>query len=174
MKLLASVLTVMALCVLASCGASVKSTVMPDANLGKYQTYSWFVPHGKSSAPLSTTDQEIRDSISRSLAKKGLVENPSRPDFLIAYHVALQEKVEDWGYGWYDVSPHYTTYTVGTLIVDFIDPATNKAFWRGTASQVVDNPANPNPDKVDKAVSKLIKKYPARVAGAGASPTPTM
>jgi hypothetical protein len=65
--------------------------------------------------------------------------------------------------GWAWDGPDVTVrqYTEGTLVVDFVDPATHQALWRGTAVGVVKNPDNPNPDKVAKAVDKLMNRLPA-------------
>jgi hypothetical protein len=74
-------------------------------------------------------------------------------------------EADDMGYGvWGFGSADLTTYTQGTLVVDFIDPQTHKVFWRGTASEIVANPSNVNASKLNKAVAKLVDQYPSHVA----------
>ncbi len=162
----------------AGCGASVHSTVAPNANLGQYKTYGFQTPRYRAGTSESPAEQALRTSLRNDLAQKGLTEAPAgqQPDFLVAYHVKEQQKldVEDLGYGfgWGWGGPvEATTYTQGTIIVDFIDPRTNQAFWRGTASQVVDHPESPDLGKLDKAVAKLVNQYPSAMASAS---RPTM
>lgn len=42
-----------------------------------------------------------------------------------------------------------------------MDPRSNRAFWRGTATEMIDHPEAPSARKIDKAVAKMIKRYPA-------------
>lgn len=162
----------------AGCGATVHSTVAPNANLGQYKTYAFEAPRYRAGRSESPAEQELRSTLRRDLAQKGITEAGAgqQPDFLIAYHVMQQQKLDvqsmGYGYGWGWAGPTaVTTYTEGTLIVDFIDPRTNTAFWRGTASDVVNHPESPNLAKVDKAVSKLVDQYPSQMAAAS---RPTM
>ncbi len=153
---------------------STHATTAPGANLARYQTYAWAEePAGAVQTP---ADQQIRASIAQALGQKGMTTAPpgTRPDFLVAYQTAAQEKVNvvengPWYHGYR--SRDVESYTEGTLIVDFIDPATRQVFWRGTASSVVEHPDNPNPRKIAEAVAKLMKKYPGEVA---ATPRPAM
>jgi hypothetical protein len=165
---IAAVAAFVALCV--GCGATVSSTVAPNANLAQYHTYAFRTPTYRQGKAESPAEQELRGALRNSLAQKGMMEaGPGQqPDFLISYHVKTQQKLDVntvgygywWGYGGYDV----TTYTEGTLIVDFVDPRSNSVFWRGTASQVVNHPYAPDLAKIDKAVTKLVGQYPAMVA----------
>jgi hypothetical protein len=59
-------------------------------------------------------------------------------------------------------------YTEGTIVVDFVDPASHRVLWRGTASSIVQHPDNPNLAKIAKAVDKLMTRVPATgMASAG-------
>ncbi len=58
-------------------------------------------------------------------------------------------------------------YTEGTLVVDFVDPTTERVLWRGTATGVVHHPQNPDLNKVAKAVDKLMSHYPSSAMAAG-------
>jgi hypothetical protein len=155
-----------ALALVAGCGASVNSTVTPGANLGQYKTWSFHTPKYRAGKPETPAEQELRAALKADLANKGLAEAApgTMPNFLVAYHVKEQQQldVENVGYFW-GPSDVYT-YTQGTLIVDFIDPRTNQVFWRGTASQVVNNPDTPNLTHIDKAVAKLVNQYPVMMA----------
>ena len=154
---------------MACAGVSVRSTQAPDANLARYKTYGFMTD--QTGKPETLADQQIRASLERDLQQKGLTPaTTGNPDFLIAYHTKQEQRVEvtpggyGWGYWGWSGYPDVNTYTQGTLIVDFIDPSTNKIFWRGTATAVVNDPNNPNPKNIDKAVGKLVSQYPSLYA----------
>ena len=134
---------------LAGCGAAVTSTVSPGVNLARYRTFTFYTPPYRIGSTESPGEQEVKNALRNEMAQKGLVEAvPGQmPDFLVAYHARKQQKLDvtSTGYGWWGWGgTDVYTYTEGTLIVDFIDPTTKRAFWRGTASQIVDNPSSPN------------------------------
>jgi hypothetical protein len=155
----------------AGCGASVHTTTMPNVNLSQYRTFSFAQPVNPSGpgaelarAPVG---QVIRNDIARDLSSRGIQQVDQNPDFLVAYHTVMQNRLglEDWGY--YG-PPEAYEYTQGTIVVDFIDPRTRNVFWRGTASQVVNDPFNPDIDKLNAAVDKLMRKVPTQMASAPA------
>lgn len=147
---------------------SVHETYNPSTPFAQYRTYAW-MPNNDTGrvAELmrgSPTEQRLRSDVDAALAQKGISQAPpgTQPDFLIAYHVVTQEKMDinSWGYGFYGWGGPVDayTYTQGTLILDFVDPKTQNAFWRGTASDIVDEGGNGH--KVDEAVTKMMEKYP--------------
>lgn len=154
-------------------GITASSNFAPGVNTTQYRTFGWYAtPPGQA---LSVSDQQVRAALQNQLEQKGLTPATAAapPDFLIAYHAKRQQKVDvspgyaygyGYGYGWWGGFPNVYTYTEGTLIVDFIDPKTNQVFWRGTAQSVLSHPNNPDPRKVDKAVAKIIKRYPSQLA----------
>lgn len=165
-----------------ACGCapiSTTSSLAPATNLAKYHTYAFYTSPTKQGKPQTVADQDIEAALRQDLQAKGFREAApgQRPDFFVAHH--LREKLDvayygygwDWGWGGAPGGPDVSTYTEGTLIVDFIDPASNKAFWRGTASEVIDHPDAPNAAKIDEAVAKLVQGCPTTVA---ATPRSTM
>jgi hypothetical protein len=152
----------------ASCSTmDVKTNYVPNANFAQYRTYAWLpnkdtgqtaqLMHG------SPAEQALKSDVAQQLATKGIQQDTTgNPDFLIAYHVMSKEKTDvmDWGYGygWGGGADVYQ-YTQGTLVLDFIDPRTQQAFWRGYASDVVNDPSQAA-GKVGEAVTKMMEKYP--------------
>ena len=145
----------------------VHSQVAPQADLGHYQTFSWLPPSGK--GPETILDQQVRAVLRAELTQDGLREAPAgAADFLVDYHV-LQEHnigVTDWGNGIYGWDPEVVAYTDGSFIVDFIDPRTNRVFWRASATSVVEHPGIVNVSRLEKAASQLMHRYPHRAPGA--------
>jgi hypothetical protein len=150
----------------ACAGVSTNTRLAPGVDLAQYRTFA-FVPR-TTEQPETLADQTIRSSIAQNLGQKGIVfATSSPPDFLVDYHAKTQQRVEMrqgyyGGLGW--TYPDINSYTEGTLIVDFIDPATHQIFWRGTASAVVAHSDNPDPSRIDHAVAKLVRDYPSQVA----------
>jgi hypothetical protein len=139
----------------------IHSETAPQADLAHYRTFSW-VP-SSSGGPVTIIDQQIRAALARGLAQKGLHEAPPESaDFKVSYHVLQEHKVavSDWGNGIYGWSPEVTAYTDGSLIVDFIDPTSNKVFWRGSATSVVEHPGVVDVARLDKAAAQITQRYP--------------
>ena len=162
------------LLLITGCGATIHSSTASNAILSKYKTYSFYTPAYKQGQPESIVDQSITANLEQDLAAKGLTKDVSGdPDFLIAYHVKEQQRLDAdtvgygfWGWGGWAGPVSVTQYTQGTLIVDFIDPQTKQVFWRGTATDVVNHPETPNTAKLGKVVGQIVNKYPAPVAEA--------
>jgi hypothetical protein len=51
-------------------------------------------------------------------------------------------------------------YTEGTLSVDAFDAKTRQPLWHGQATGTVSS--KPNPEKVEKAVAKIMAQFPAK------------
>jgi hypothetical protein len=177
----AATAVLLAVCAQGGC-VTVRSSTSPSARLAAYRTFAWSDWPATAAQPQrafgrTPADDVVRARIAQDLAHKGIHETRKDPDFLVSYHTWLEQKIDvsDWGYPrlyWGAPGPiHIDEYTVGTLFVDFIDRRTGQIFWRGTASAVVDHPENPNLKKLGYAVDKLMRKYPAEVASAGARPT---
>lgn len=175
------IIAVAALLLCAACSTTqVRATTAPGTNLLAYRTFAFMTPPerpGGATAQLmqSPAGQQVRASIAEGLREKGYrpAAPGEAPDFLVAVHATTQEKfqVDDWGYVgpyWAGFGPDATVeeYTQGTIVVDFIDPRTRQAFWRGTATSIVQDPQNPNPERVAKAVDKLMTRVPMQTAAA--------
>lgn len=151
----------------------------PEARFEELGTYNWLNPPGKGQAVDELTLKRIKASLERHLAQKGYSIVTSNPDFLIAIHGGKEKKVNvvDWGYT-YRGNEHYRygyaprekqinvyQYETGTLILDFVDAASQELIWRGSVSKVID--PNPTPEKRDKvineAVARVLEKFPPPV-----------
>jgi hypothetical protein len=110
-------------------------------------------------------DDRIKRDLESQLTTNGFQEESAdKPDFLIAYYGIAKERarLQDLStYGPFggrrslDIRPEF--YVEGTLIVDFIDQATNKLIWRGYATGTVD-PKKSEKD-IAKATEKLVKQF---------------
>jgi len=117
----------------------------------------------------------IKSAVNSELEAKGLKMTPHNPDFLIAEHLGIKDKViiENWGY--YD-DPYLNywrgsrgyggltayQYEEGIIILDFVDPESKNLIWRGAAKGVLSGATTPEKrDKLIKeAIQKILKNFP--------------
>lgn len=141
-----------------------------SANFAAYKTYEWIDPQG-GQAVNQLTDQNIKRSVEAQLASKGLRRVESGGDLQITYHVALdpEKEFDSWGSGprwWGMTRVTSSTIEIGTLVIDFYDPARKQLVWRGAASKTLDIKKDPdkNYQNLQKALAKLFKNYPPGAA----------
>lgn len=145
-----------------------------QANFASLLTFNWMPQPAKILAmqhPLM--DNRIKDAVNNKLQAKGLQMSSGNPDFLIAYHAGVQDRVDvdTWGYtyarrgrfyGWSGTHVDVQQYKLGTLILDFVDTKSKELIRRGVAIGAL--PDNPTPEKMEKkineAVAKILEKFP--------------
>ena len=162
---------VVAVLVVAGCGAAARSTTAPNASLARYRTYSFVPWQGRVE---SLTEQTLDSSLKVSLAAKGFTEATAgqAPDLLVRHELTTDQPlyVEPIGYGLNATGTEDVSgYTEGTLIIDFIDPETNRIVWRGTANDVVNRPASPDSHYLSRVVRRIVSRYPSTTAAASRS-----
>jgi len=156
-----------------------------DKEFSKYKTYKWVAIKG-AEMPDELTQKALTSAIDTQLAAKGLTKTDSEnADLYIGYQTALGQEKEftsyntgwgygpGWGGGWYGYGGMSTTTTygststvyIGQLDLSMYDPAAKQLVWRGTASKTLDPKAKPEKKQknINKAVEKLLKKYPPQV-----------
>ncbi|HKM90643.1 MAG TPA: DUF4136 domain-containing protein [Candidatus Acidoferrales bacterium] len=145
---------------------------VPGTDFSKYKTYHWVVI--KSNAhPDQIIDQQIRQAIDAQLSAKGFTKTDTdQADLYVAYQVSVtQERQWDaygmgggWRFGGGMATATSTTIHVGTLGVDFYDPAAKQLIWRGQATKTLNPSKDPqkNLDRLNKAVAKLLKNFPPK------------
>jgi len=146
-------------------------------------TWAWLPnpPDRNSRLDDDILDARIRTTIAQHLASKGMQERTvAEPDYFVNYDINLQNKMDvysvntyygyatvGWGWTYYAPGPAVTQttvreYQVGTLLVDFLDPATRRLVWRGTAS--ADLQQNLDQDekqaRLDRAVTGILADFP--------------
>jgi len=121
-------------------------------------------------APLSPDDplssrpdvaQKIKSDLKTQLEKAGFAEDDQNPNFLVEYSASKHTYSDSYSTttnAWTAGSEVWNTkYTVGTLIVDFLDPQTKQPFWRGAATQTVY--AGNLQKYVPKGVQKMVQAF---------------
>ncbi len=166
MKLLGNLFScgvLLLLCGAAAMAQSVQTDYDRTFNLAKLKTYSFYQQERgprDSLAASPINDRRIHDALNAQLQANGFTEN-AKPDFQIGYFVSTKTglDIQDNRYGWFQRrgSIDVEQVTEGTLVVVFVDTATQQEVWRGYATGTI-NPKNLNED-VTRAVMKLVQKF---------------
>ncbi len=183
---------------LISCsGRLVRSDYDREINFARLETFDWkseseYSP-SNGLAKNSLFEKRLRKAVEAELVAKNLSKQANSPDFLIAYSVAVEDKVDvrsdgfGYGYGYgYGYRPGYHRfgyrsryygfgygsgyygngglygyqYKEATLILDFIDPASNELLWRGVYIDEIDDSGIIKEDKINEAVKHILEKFP--------------
>jgi hypothetical protein len=165
---LAAILTLASAAALAQ---SVSTNYMPGTDFSKYRTYRWVAVEGAATVD-QILDQQIKQAVDKQLAAKSFTRKDADPvDLYVGYQVAVDEEKElnafgapGWRFGGM-ASVTTSTVDVGTLALDFYNPAAKQLLWRGSASETVHKSSSPekNQEQLDKAMGKLLKKFPPGV-----------
>ena len=151
-------------------------------DFARYRTYQWLEPplreasaeEQKPDDPFEQNtllDQRVRRAVDRELASRGyreVAEGP--PAFRVTYHVVLKDKSRlrsyGGGIGGYHRGWHYGglggssyDYQQGTLILDLIDPATDRLAWRGWAVGT-NRQGYYTEERVARSVEEILNRFP--------------
>jgi hypothetical protein len=150
-------------------------TVLPAPTLAAESDVEKTDPYG---SPIVI--ERARRAVAAALTEAGYLETAKdRADFWVATHFATQEKVEVYNTGatfgrrgfWVDGRTITTSYTEGTLIIDVIDPKSDRMIWRGWASEELRG-AGQSPERIQKVVDAIIGLFPPLPAQGGSSARP--
>jgi hypothetical protein len=168
-----------ALVLLTGCAPSIRVSQDwdPAAKLDGLHSWAWQPgypkPTGDPRLDSDLLNERIRSALEAGLAAKGFTRaaSPEAADFTVAYHVAIHEKLDartmSTGYGPYrgwmgSTRTVVDQYELGTLLVDFISPATKQVVWRGTAQSRIHERRDPQERQalIDRAVAELLAQFP--------------
>jgi hypothetical protein len=144
-------------------------------NFLKFKTYTWEKVH----ATDPSVEDRITIALNRDMGGRYMTEVSKGGDVTITAVEATQDKQEfatfysslggdytwqrPWGSaGFMDSQATLNDIPVDTLIVDMYDTKTHKLLWRGTVTESVAASQDKNDQKIDRAVTLLISKYPPK------------
>jgi len=139
------------------------------ANFDGYKTYMWLGaaeivndPSGAWEPPLFDVDMEVKFLIDRELRKRGLTENSSSPDLVLAFALGVNMDAME-----IKVDPETKLEVLenvpqGGMVIIMVDAQTGFAIWAGVAEAEVQEHPTPDTQKarLDYAVTQLIKSIP--------------
>ena len=149
----------------------------PDIDFSKMKTYAWYMaPPGTPSVD-SLTQQRIVRAVEDGLEARGFRKaEEGAADVKVHAMASINERIRSQpvtigvGYGWpagyigAREGVEVTSYEEGTLILDFIAPATKSLMWRGTAKAAVDRDRKPEEReaRIREAVGKILQAFPPK------------
>jgi Domain of unknown function (DUF4136) len=150
----------------------IKTNYMPGTDFSKYHTYKWVsINNTEQADPIVA--QQIKDAIDTQLTSKGMTKTDAdTADMYVGIQTSIQQQQQwnaygmggGWRFGGGMASATSSTLQIGTLGVDFYDPATKQLVWRGEATKTL-NPsknAQTNLNRINQAVAKLLKNFPPK------------
>ena len=138
-------------------------------DLRSLKTFNFLPQERSADDPLKAipfVEQRIQDGLTAALAKHG-IQKSDKPDFVIALYAKLEQQSQ-WnvsGYGGWGAGWRYggmgtidqQSYTVGTVVVDFISSTTKNAVWHGSATRTVD--LEKSEKNIRKGTEKVINEF---------------
>lgn len=143
---------------------------MPGTDFSKYHTYKWVaVPGAEQLNQIQET--ELKNAVDTQLAAKGFTQTTGdNADMYVGYQVSVNKEKEwnaygtggGWGWGGGMATATESTIAVGTVGLDFYDPAAKQLIWRGVATKTINPSGNQekNEKNLNKAMEKLLKHFP--------------
>jgi hypothetical protein len=155
-----------------TCAQRIQTDYDHSANISQFHTYSWGRVH--TTNPLF--EERIRQEVDRDLQAKGWQLEPNGGQVIVTAVGARQNKQEyqtfydgfgpGWGWrGWRGMGETETTVEnvpVGSLIIDIYDGSSHNLLWRGNSEDTLSKDTEKNIDKVNKAVDKMLEKFPPK------------
>lgn len=154
------------LTLLSACSAiTVTQDYDPAHDFSTMNTYGW-LPDLRTKTSLGELELgRVQSAVDSGLQARGFRKAEGNPDFLVSADAITQRETQvvtrRSGYGYWEGYETYN-YNVGTLILDFVDPDTQRLVWRGEAQAVLSE--DPTPEersrRVTEAVTKMLEKFP--------------
>lgn len=186
MKRLSLLLMSLSLLVLAGCASQphVETDYLADFDFSSLRTFD--VAQTKQDtkediliSPFTLT--HIHSTLEAELGKRyQSVTTGSKPDFVVSYHVVIEEKIDPrsyddlYGFGYYGRGYRYPrplfygtntglrVYNQGSLIIDVVDARTDKPIWRGVSEKRLSRGMAPQQQRevLSRAVTEVVAQFP--------------
>ena len=162
--------------VLTSCssGIIVRTDFDKSIEIHRRTNYDWLPKKEIESrnSPLlynELNDKRIKTAVDAGLSQKGYVIDIGEPEFLIHYHITIEERAqavetESYGYSygpfWRNNQTDVRRYKEGTLILDFMDATNCQLIWRGWAVSILDEDRLVSEELINEAVISILERFP--------------
>jgi hypothetical protein len=112
-------------------------------------------------------DRRVKRAVEAEMLIKGYTKSEDNPDFYISYHFGTEGQVDVSACGYhYPESPRCWgrevetySYTKGTLVLDFVEPADLELVWRGYATGAIHD-IDRMDETIGEAVRKVLRRFP--------------
>lgn len=178
---------------LAGCatGPQVESLRSPEADFGRYRTFTFHRPLGtdRQEGVSTILSQTLRRATRAELEALGYRYVQADADLAVNFFVETREIIEGWrrpgvGFGYGVFHRHYGVwadygvdeirqYTEGTLHVDVVDVENNQLAWEGVVrARVSPDRLTADPERVERAIARVFATFPPAGSGIGPRETP--
>jgi hypothetical protein len=155
---------------------TVNSYVEPKIDLRSYHTFNWAPPDTFSTGDPRLDnnrffDERVRMQVERGLTGRGFEKATGAPDLLVHYHASVSQQIDtsdidpaDRHCDARDCAPD--VYDAGTLIIDLVEPRTNRLVWRGWAEGSVEGQIDDQAwfeKRIDDAVARILSRLPRQL-----------
>lgn len=173
---------------LAGCatGPRVESVRSPEADFGRYETFTFHQPLGtdRQEGVGTILSQTLRRAARAELEARGYRYVQADADLAVNFFVETREVIEGWrrpgvgfSYGvfhrrygvWADYGvDEIRQYTEGTLHVDVVDVESNQLAWEGVVrARRPSDRLTADPERVEQAIARVFATFPPAGSGIG-------
>ncbi|MGD8643663.1 MAG: DUF4136 domain-containing protein [Chromatiales bacterium] len=153
---------------LSACSAiTVTQDYDPAHDFSTLKTYAW-LPDLRTKTSLDDLELgRVQSAVDSGLQARGFSKAEANPDLLVSADTITERQTQvitrRYGYGYWEGYETYN-YNVGTLILDFVDPNTERLVWRGEAQAVLseDPTSEERSKRVNEAVTKMLERFPPK------------
>ena len=155
------------------CAQKVRTTFDKKADFTTYQTFCWLQgceftftgpPYLKDQISISS----IKETIIQEMEHKGYVLDSSNPDFLIDFHITVENKqsiVRRYDENYVELyaplpEDELYYYMEGTIIIDIVDKKSGRMVWRSHVHSHLENRPNIPVDHAENSVVQALKDFP--------------
>ena len=158
-------------------GLSVDADYDPTVDFTKLKTYDWSATKTDPSID-EFVEKRVRSAVDSQLQAKGYVLSSENPDFLVSMALATRTTTAGSvgvgasvgipiGMGSVSVGGGKSAPRVkkeGTLVLDFVDPASRSAIWKGTAEAAIRDSVPPEEQqkRINRVVSEVLAQFPPK------------
>ncbi len=159
------------------CAATtVRSYADRSLDLQQYRTFAWAPSVARSTGDPRLDnneffDQRVRSQVEKELTRRDFEKATSRvPDLFVHYHASVTQEIDvrtvDHDYQYSNVvTMEPFVFDAGTLLVDLVDPRTNRLIWRGWVQANIDGIIDNQrilEQRIDEAVARILDRLPPR------------
>jgi len=146
-----------------------KDEALPGVDISRFGTYDWIeeARHDSEEAErllerFPLIDEIVTNTVDSLLQAKGYMKSSSNPDFRVTYLLAVEDRQV-----WTRNQRRVREFREGSLILDFIDPATDKIIWSGTEEDLVEEERTPRQRRgvIERGLQRILEGLPASGGG---------
>jgi Domain of unknown function (DUF4136) len=130
---------------------TVTAKTAEKVDFAKFKTYTWFGGH---TAYDPAIHKLILEAVERELAAVGLTKTTGAADVEVVYHSLSASRAGG--------APGTKPSSVGTLVVNLLDPATSEQLWHVRLDRPIDVDRSQAAELINSSVALMFERYPTR------------